>query len=85
MDTLLRGNADEIDVSLIEFIKSTFKGKKVAVHIYEDNEMDETDYLLSDPVAKERLLAAVENVKHRHSLKEYTIEEINSLVNASEV
>ena len=58
MDTLLRGNADEINESLIEFIRSTFKGKKVAVPIYEDNEMDETEYLLSDAVHRERLCKA---------------------------
>lgn len=81
MDTLLKGNADEINVSLIEFIRSTFKGKKVAVHIYEDAEMDETEYLLSDPIAKKRLLESVENVKHMRNLREYTLEEINSYLN----
>ncbi|MCY7420804.1 MAG: hypothetical protein LH478_03565 [Chitinophagaceae bacterium] len=83
MDILVRGNADEIDTSLVDFIKSTFKGKKVAVHIYEDNEMDETEYLLSDPIAKERLVEAVENVKHMRNLKEYTMEDINSYLNDS--
>ena len=63
MDTLLRVNADELNPSLIDFIKSSFKGKKIAVHIYEDEEMEETEYLLSDSIAKERLLKAVENVK----------------------
>jgi len=81
MDTLLRGNADEINVSLVEFIRSAFKGKKVAVHIYEDDEMDETEYLLSGPIAKERLLESVENVKNLRNLKEYTLEELNSYFN----
>ena len=63
MDTLLRGNAEEINMSLIDFIRTTFKGKKVAVHIYEDTEMDETEYLLSDPIVKKRLLESIENVK----------------------
>lgn len=35
METLLRGNADKINASLINFIRSTFKGKKVTVHIYD--------------------------------------------------
>jgi PHD/YefM family antitoxin component YafN of YafNO toxin-antitoxin module len=78
MDTLLRGNADEINVSLVEFIRSTFKGKKVAVHIYEDNEMDETEYLLSDPVGRERLLKSVEEVKQGKGLKEYTFDELKT-------
>lgn len=85
MDTLLRSNADEINVSLVDFIKSAFKGKKVAIHIYEDNEMDETEYLLSDPITKKRLLEAVENVKHLRNLKEYTMEDINSYLNDSGV
>jgi hypothetical protein len=80
MDTLLRANADEINTSLIDFIRSTFKGKRITVHIYEAEE-DETEYLLSDPVAKERLLQAVENVNQMRNLKEYTLEDINSYLN----
>ncbi len=78
MDTLLRGNTDEINVSLVEFIRSTFKGKKVAVHIYEDNEMDETEYLLSDPVGRERLLKSVEEFKQGKGLNEYTFDEVKT-------
>ncbi len=80
MDTLLRGNADEINTSLIDFIKSTFKGKKVAVHIYEDNEMDETEYLLSDPVGRERLLQSVEEVKQGKGLQKYSLEELKTML-----
>ncbi len=43
--------------------------------------MDETEYLLSDRIAKNRLLESVENVKHMRNLKEYTLEEINSYLN----
>ncbi len=81
METLVRLNADELNTSLVDFIKSSFKGKKIAVHIYEDEEMDETEYLLSDPIAKKRLLEAVENVKNNRNLKEYTIDDINSYLN----
>ncbi len=76
MDTLLRGNADEINASLVEFIRSTFKGKKVAVHIYEDNEMDETEYLLSDAIGKEKLLKSVEEVNNGKGLKTYNLNEL---------
>ena len=58
MDTLVRLNADELNQSFIDFIKASFKGKRIAVHIYED-EKDETDYLLSDPVHQEKLLKTV--------------------------
>ena len=80
MDTLLRIKADELNNSLVDFIKASFKGKKIAVHIYED-ETDETDFLLSDPVAKKRLLESVENVKANSNLKEYTMEDIISYLN----
>ena len=80
MDTLVRLKADEINSSLVDFIKSSFKGKKIAVHIYED-ETDETEFLLSDPVIKKRLLESVENVKANRHLKEYTMEDIISYLN----
>ena len=79
MDTLLRGNADEINASLVDFIRSTFKGKKVAVHIYEDNEMDETEYLLSDPVGREKLLKSVEEVNQGKELKTYDLGELKTM------
>lgn len=80
MDTLIRVNANELNHNLIDFIKLSFKDKRIAVHIYED-EMDETEYLLSDPITKQRLLESIENVKHMRNLKEYTIEEISSYLN----
>lgn len=61
MDTLVRLNADELNQSLVDFIKAFFKGKRIAVHIYED-EKDETDYLLSDPVHKEKLIRTVSEI-----------------------
>lgn len=36
MDTLVRMNADELSPSFLEFIRNSFKGKRIAVHIYED-------------------------------------------------
>ncbi|HEY6977586.1 MAG TPA: hypothetical protein VH396_14915 [Chitinophagaceae bacterium] len=84
MDTLVRLNADELNVALIDFIKSSFRGKKIAVHIYED-EIDETEFVLRDPVARERILKAVENVNQNKNIKEYTMDEINSFLNESEL
>lgn len=80
MDTLVKTTADEINTSLIDFIKKAFKGKKIAVHIYEDQE-DETDFLLSDPVTKKRLFESVENVNKKSTLKEYSINDIESILN----
>ena len=78
MDTILKGNADEINQSLIDFIKKSFKGKKIAVHIYEE-EQDETDFLLSDPETKKRLLESIKNVNEGKGLKEFSLQEIGKM------
>ncbi len=78
MDTIVKGNADEINQSLIDFIKKSFKGKKIAVHIYED-EQDETDFLLSNPETKRRLLESIKNVNEGKSLKEFSLREIENM------
>ena len=80
MDTLVRMNADEINNSIIDFIRLSFKGKKIALHIYEDTD-DETEYLLSDPVAKKRLLESAKSVTKNISLKEYSVSEIENILN----
>lgn len=78
MDTILKGNADEINQSLVDFIKKSFKGKKIAVHIYEDDQ-DETDFLLSDPETKKRLLKSIKQVSAGKGLKEFSLEEIKKM------
>lgn len=78
MDTILKGRAEEINQSLIDFIKKSFKGKKIAVHIYED-EPDETDFLLSDPETKRRLMESVKNVNEAKELKEFSLKEIEQM------
>ena len=80
MDTLLRMNAEEIDISLVEFIKSSFKGKKIALHIYEDI-LDETDFLLSNSSNKKRLLESIKNVKNNKNLKQIEFSDIQSILN----
>ncbi len=78
MDTLFRINEDELNSRLIDFIKSSFKGKRIAVHIYED-EMDETEYLLSDPQHKKELLQSIKEVEEGKNMKVYTIEDLKEL------
>ncbi len=80
MDTLVRIDADELNSSLIDFIKSSFKGKRIAVHIYED-EMDETEYLLSDPEHKKKLLQTIEEVEKGNNMVTYTMEDIQNILN----
>ncbi len=84
MDTLLKLKAEELNITLIDFIKASFKGKKIAVHIYED-EMDETEYLMSDPLHKRELLESIKDVKEGKNMKVYTIDELNEMfLNESE-
>ena len=80
MDTLIRLEADELNNSLVDFIKSTFRGRKIAVHIYEEEEMDETEYLLSDPVHKQKLLETIEEVNQQKELKVYSIDDLKSML-----
>jgi len=80
MDTLLRMQAEEINSSLIDFIKSSFKGKRIALHIYEET-MDETEFLLSNTSNKNRLFDSIENVKNNINLKEIDFADIESILN----
>ena len=80
MDTLLRMQAEEINSSLIDFIKTSFKGKKIALHIYEDN-IDDTDFLLSNNSNKKRLFQSMANVKNNINLKEIDFADIQSILN----
>ncbi len=80
MDTLLKTTAAEINNSLIDFIKKSFEGKKIAVHIYEVEE-DDTEFLLGNPATKKRLLESIENVNGNNNLKEYSIADIESILN----
>ena len=79
MDTLVRMNADELNQSFIDFIKTSFKGKQIAVHIYED-EKDETEQLLSDPVHKEKLLKTVAEINEQKPTVIYTMSELKAML-----
>lgn len=80
MDTLIRLEADQLNNTLVDFIKSTFKGKRIAVHIYADEEMDETEYLLSDPTHRQKLLETVKEINQKKDLKVYTIDDLKSML-----
>jgi hypothetical protein len=80
MDTLLRGTAEEFSATgVLQTLFASMKGKRLAVHIYEDEEMDETEFLLRDPVNRERLLSSIEAVKRGEGLTEFTVEELQEM------
>jgi antitoxin YefM len=80
MDTLVRMNAEEINMSFIDFIKTSFKGKKIALHIYEED-IDETEFLLKSNANEKRLYQSIENVKNNINLKEIDFSDLQQILN----
>ncbi|HEY9342216.1 MAG TPA: hypothetical protein VIQ23_11585 [Hanamia sp.] len=75
MDTLIKMNVDELNISFLDFIKQSFKGKKIAVHVYEDEEMDETDYLLSTEANKKHLEKSIAEIESGKGIN-FTLDEL---------
>jgi antitoxin YefM len=63
--------ADELDQHFLETLRSQFQDREIEIAVCEvaDQAEDETAYLLRSPANRERLLRAIENVSHGHSLK----------------
>jgi hypothetical protein len=61
-------NADELSSDFIKALKNTYQHRQIEI-IVQDVE-DETEYLLSSPKNKKRLLSAVENVNNHKNLVE---------------
>ncbi len=80
MDTLIKMNAEEINISFIDFIKISFKGKKIALHIYEED-IDETAFLLQSNSNKKRLFESIENVKNNLNLRVIDYEDLQQILN----
>src|SRR3954465_7509593 len=78
MDTLIRMKGDDLNESLIDFLRVSFKGKSMEVHIFEEEpEMDETEFVLRDPVARKEIMESIEEVNKGLGLKNYnTVEEL---------
>jgi len=60
MQTTYRLNASELDEKFLEGLKATFQGQEIEIIVYA---LDETEYLLSSPANRARLLAAKANVE----------------------
>jgi hypothetical protein len=78
IDTLIRMKVDDLNESLIDFLRNSFKGGSIEVHILEeDPEMDETEFLLRDPTARKEIMESIEEVNKDVGLKKYnTVEEL---------
>lgn len=65
MQTIYQINADELDQSILESIKSLFKNKEIEIVV---SERDETAYLLRSPANRERLLRSVKDVEENRNI-----------------
>ena len=66
MQTTYTLNTDELDERFLSSLKAAFPQRQVTIAV--NDEPDETEYLLSDPVRKERLLRAIEDINHGRNL-----------------
>jgi hypothetical protein len=74
-------NESELDNNFVKALKTLFKNRNLTLTI-EADEVDTTEYLLSNSVNKERLLKSVENAKKRTNLVKVDLESLKTLANA---
>lgn len=67
MYTLYKINTDELNENFISAIKAQFPHQliEIAISEIEQQQEDETTYLLKEPENKNRLLAAIKNVEQK--------------------
>lgn len=65
MFTIYRARADELDNRFLESVKAAFGGEEIEIAVCS---VDETEYLLSSPANRQRLLRAVADVESNHNL-----------------
>ena len=63
MTTTFEVHTDQLDERFLASVKAMFPHRTVAIAVSEPAEMDETDYLLSTPANRERLLKAIGDVE----------------------
>jgi hypothetical protein len=66
MQTTFAINTDELDERFLAGVKTMFPHRQVTIAV--NDEADETEYLLSDPARKERLLRAIDDINHGRNL-----------------
>ena len=77
MQVAYKLNANELDIDFLESIKKLFKKKSIYINISTDEKQDETDYLLSNPANKARLLNALNNIEqHKDNLVYKNLEDL---------
>ncbi len=83
MSTVVTGTPEELFTeSFLQFIRSAFSGKRLRVEIEE--EMDETDFILRDPIMRERILKSVDEINNGDYGQSFTLDELRSKFNVPE-
>lgn len=77
MYTLYRINANELDLSFVNALKTTFKNKEIEIAVSETSQIqnDETEYLLRSSNNRERLMNAIDNVTNNRNLVTVNLED----------
>lgn len=75
MYSTYRLKASELDKDFIKALKDIFHDKEIEIIVQEIQE-DETDYLLKNPVNRDRLLKAVENASSGSDLVDFPLENL---------
>jgi len=78
MYTTYQISEQELNIDFLESVKRLFKNKKLAITIEES--LDETEYLLSNPANKKRLLNSINNIEKGKNLKTVNIKELKKKV-----
>lgn len=76
LTTTFRGESNELSGDFLDRIKAMFKGKRIEVVVTETSDMDETEYLLSDPENRKHILGAHDRVERREGLVEVDIDSL---------
>ena len=78
MVTTYQLSARELDDAFLASLKALYKDRTITITVRdEDNDdMDETEYLLSNEANREFLLEAVERVRNREGLIEVSLDEL---------
>lgn len=55
--------ASELNEAFLQKLHSLFSSDEIKIIVSEENDLDETEYLLGNPIERERLLKAMEDIK----------------------
>jgi antitoxin YefM len=72
---------EELDETFLQNLKAQFKSQHLTI-VVDAQPVDETDFLLDNPVNAERLMRAVENIREGKNLVELDLQTLNAQFDA---